>query len=461
MMSLRALLISLLIAVVTLLNFVAAVRGYMGSLQEAERLFDERLSAQIELIHFSLGRQHWRGGEVARWPEFTPEAGHVSADYHTEFQVWQSRDRVLARSIDLPDVPLVANNPGFTEFSHQGYRWRALVHLDPQSQLWYLVAERFDQRYRLAEAVIVRAILPLVLIVPLLAFAIWLIVTLAMRPLAGWVARLQEKDVRDFSPLPEAPLPRELRPLASAVNGLLNRLEQAFNREKRFSADAAHELRTPLAGLQLVAANLRARLQEAEPGAALALVSQLEQSANRMSHLVNQILTLNRTAQEDWVDGFTRVDLAALTKQVLADYYDAIEAKPLELDVDLPQPLILQGNAWALEILLGNLVNNAIKYSPKAGPLQVRAWQDGGHLHWSLADGGPGIDPQLRERVYDRFYRVGGDRHASDIPGCGLGLSIALQIVRLHQGQIHLTTSPWGGLQVNLQFAAAPPEPGP
>ncbi len=455
--SIRLFLILLLISVVTVANFTAAVRGYLGSMEEAEAFFDERLEAQLEYIHASLGLALRQPGAQIPLTIVPSLSLHrpLPLNYHIEFQVFHPVNGLVARSEDFPVQALVVWQEGFSEFEYEGVRWRGRIHWDVPLGLWYLVAERFDQRYSLAESVIVRAILPLVLVIPLLALAIWAIVTYALGPLKSLTQALSQKSVRDFSSLPHTRLPRELVPLVNAINALLERLAQAFAREQRFSADAAHELRTPLAALKVHAANLHASLQtQGESLQALELAERVQLSADRMGHLIQQILTLNRAADGAWSEHFTPTELLALSRQLCADYYPLADAKQQTLEIAAEGEYLVLGDPWALSILLSNLISNAIKYTPVGGQIRLDLRLQAQQVAWVLEDSGPGIAEELRERVYDRFYRVGGDRHASDALGCGLGLSIAQQIVQVHGGSMAMGVSSLGGLAVTLLLPA-------
>ncbi|HMY38586.1 MAG TPA: ATP-binding protein, partial [Marinagarivorans sp.] len=427
----------------------------VGSMQEAEAFFDERLEAQLEYIHASLGLALRQPGVQTPLKIVPSLSLHrpLPLNYHIEFQVFHPVNGLVARSEDFPVQALVVWQEGFSEFEYEGVRWRGRIHWDEPLGLWYLVAERFDQRYSLAESVIVRAILPLLLVIPLLALAIWAIVTYALGPLKSLTQALSQKSVRDFSPLPRPRLPRELVPLVNAINGLLERLAQAFAREQRFSADAAHELRTPLAALKVHAANLYASLKAlGEQSQALELAERVQVSADRMGHLIQQILTLNRAADGAWSEHFKPTELLTLSRQLCADYYPLADAKRQTLEIAAEGEFIVLGDPWALSILLSNLISNAIKYTPEGGQIRLNLELQAHKVAWILEDSGPGIAVELRERVYDRFYRVGGDRHASDTLGCGLGLSIAQQIVQLHGGSMAMSTSSLGGLAVTLML---------
>lgn len=451
--SIRWFLIILLVAAVTLGNFSAAVRGYIGSMQIAEDFFDERLEAQVEFIHASLGLalKH----SAAQYPlQIAPTIvlnRPLPSRYHIEFQVFHPQFGLIARSEDFPVEALVSWQEGFTEFNYHNIHWRGRIHWDEALGLWYLVAERLDQRYSVAESVIGRAVLPLIIVIPLLIIAIWWIVTSALSPLQKLTQSLSIRNARDFSSLPGIRAPRELIPLIAAINGLLERLAKAFAREQRFSADAAHELRTPLAALKVHAANLTHSLH-GEATIAQQLALRVQASADRMGHLIEQILTLNRTSEASFSEQLFPQDLLVISRQVFADFYAEAEQKQQSLEILSEGEYWVMGEPGALTILFGNLLSNAIKYTPKQGQIRLHLQRHAETIDWILDDSGPGIPAHLHERVYDRFYRVGGDRHQSNELGCGLGLSIASQIVNLHGGTIHMETSYLNGLSVQVQF---------
>jgi two-component system, OmpR family, sensor histidine kinase QseC len=237
--------------------------------------------------------------------------------------------------------------------------------------------------------------------------------------------------------------------LVESANGLLRRLEAGFERERRFTADAAHELRTPIAALKVHLQNLIDEMGGKETGP----LGKLKQGVDRMGHLVEQILTLNRTTPEHYIAQFACIDLFAVTKRVMesgligqsAEKSQRLEFEGLVCEV--------YGDLFALETLILNLLGNAVKYTPSGGRIIVKISIVDGAVTLQVKDSGPGIPAQMRERVFERFYRLGGDRHESGVIGCGLGLSIARHIVSLHGAAIELSDSGMGsGLCVTVTF---------
>lgn len=435
MKSLKTFLILALVATVTLVNFIAAVHGYRESMREAERLLDEQLSMQAHIL----------GAVDAR-------SGVVDTDTRPSrllFQVWDVQGRMLARSRNAPASPLPEQPAGFQDINYGGYRWRSLAHFFPERGLWVLVAERADIRYRLAEEVVIESVLPTVLGLPLICLLVLIIVNAGLRPLTQLARKLRGKQPHDLSPITLEPAPRELTVLVDSANELLRRLESGFERERRFTADAAHELRTPIAALKVHLQNLID-----EPGGAdTGTLEKLKQAADRMGRLVEQILTLNRTVPEHYVARFACIDLFAVTRHVMESglIAEATE-KSQQLEFE-GVPCEIYGDLFAIETLVLNLLGNAVKYTPAGGRIVVGTSVADGVVSLRVRDSGPGIPAAMRERVFERFYRLGGDRHESGTVGCGLGLSIVRQIAELHGAAVELSDSGMGsGLCVTVRF---------
>jgi two-component system sensor histidine kinase QseC len=443
--SIKVFLTLTLLSVAALLNFAAALRGYHRGMLEAEALFNQRMYKHLDLLNYSLPGLRLRAdGEFA--PISYPARVQVT-EVGLEFQ-WADLDgRLLAHSAGMPEVLVTELREGFHFANFGGYRWHVLAAPSADRQSWFVLAERDDQRYRMAESVILPAVFPLLLAMPLLGAIIWLLLGVGLRPVSQLARDLEQREATTLHALPAADLPVELQPLASSANALLRRLEASFTRERRFSADVAHELRTPIAALRIQVENLGF----ASPMHAEA-VAKLESGIERMSHLVEQILTLNRVAPDQYMGRFEPIALAAAVRRCIVEHSDALEQRSLEIEL-LGSEVTVQGDAYALDSLIGNLIGNAIKYTPAGGRIRVQTAADKDSVVLDVIDSGTGIPPEQRERVFDRFYRGGGDRHVTDAPGCGIGLSIVKQVADLHKARIELRDSVFAsGLMVRVVF---------
>lgn len=448
MKSIRRFLVIVLVAIVTLANFAAAVRGYLGSMDEAERLFNQRMLQQVDLLNYTLPLRASQAdaGVVIDFP-----ARPSDIESSLEFQWVRNDGTLLARSAAMPDTVLCSLEEGFRYFNFNNYRWHLLVTASADKQSWYILAERDDQRYRLAESMILQAVYPMVLAIPLIALIIWWVAGVGLRPVAKLATELRQREATDLYPIEQQDMPVELVQLTQSANELLRRLDASFAREKRFSGDAAHELRTPLAALKIHCENL---LHELHPAPESVVKVQL--GIERMSYLVEQILLLNRTAPDHFMGQFEPVNLTLLAKQAVVDYSAPLAQKNHQIEFDGDECWVM-GDRAALATLLNNLLGNAIKYTPANGMVVVNTWQRGKDVVLEVMDSGPGIPVAQQARVFDRFYRMGGDRHNSQTPGCGLGLSIVQQVVELHAAHIALTQSRFDhGLLVMVTFAACP-----
>jgi two-component system sensor histidine kinase QseC len=448
MKSIRGFLVIVLLAIVTLANFAAALRGYLGSMDEAERLFNQRMLQQVDLLNYTLPQ--WREQTSARADVLLFPARTSDAEASLEFQ-WVTQDgKLLARSAAMPEQVVVPLVEGFRFVNFHHYRWHVLVAPSADQKSWFIVAERADQRYRLAESMILQAVYPMVLAIPIIGLIIWWVLGVGLKPVTNLARELRQREATDLRSLDQQGMPAELVQLAQSANDLLRRLDASFAREKRFSGDAAHELRTPIAALKIHCENLLHELQPAP-----ASVIKLKQGIERMSYLVEQILLLNRTAPDHFMGTFEAVNLTQLAKQAIVEQSDTLELKHHHIEFNGDECWV-SGDRAALASLLNNLLGNAIKYTPDGGRIAINTWLRGRDVVLEVMDNGPGIPDGERERVFDRFYRLGGDRHNSKTPGCGLGLSIVRQVVDLHAAHIALTQSRYGqGLLVMVTFVAS------
>ena len=456
MKSIRIFLLVALLSTITLVNFIAALHGYRASMAEAQQLFDRQIAATARLL------------------ATLPVADHVplivSENDLQAFQVWAAEGHLLLRSDNAPQAPMGDRQQGYSEQNFSGYRWRVYSYPGVNGR-WIQVAERVDLRYRLADEVVLQSVLPILLGLPLAGLLIWLVIGRGLSSLRNLAAELRNKRAEDLSPLAlEAP-PEELQPLVRSTNALLQRLQASFDRERRFSADAAHELRTPISALRVHADNLARELSEnaqrRDGTAPPESLQQLQSSIERMAHLVEQMLNLVRMTPEHYPARFEAIDMHRLARDVIAELYPAFAGKQQEVELRGESALV-QGDRFALVVLLQNLLNNASKYTPEGGCVLVtvqaegqgKAQAEAQAIVLQVEDSGPGISPGEHKRVFERFYRVGGDRHASQATGCGLGLSIVQHIAELHHAGIRLTDSSLGnsqmpGLAVEVRFPAA------
>lgn len=434
MTSIRTFLIAGIVATLTLFNFVAALRGYQGSMQEAETLFDNQLLDLSQLVA-------------------NLDLAEVKGDFrlgnNVAFQIWQG-EQLLAASYHAPAESISERQPGFNYANFDSYRWRTFARFDEARARWIIVAERTDLRFVLAENVVLESLAPILLGIPVVALLIWFIVGRGLKPLHQLSEELRQKKAQDLQPVEYQRTPAELDQVVQSINGFIHRLNEALEREQRFSADAAHELRTPISALKIQLHNLAQEVNTSSEA-----WQQLQLGVERMQHLVEQLLSLYRSTPEKFAAECSLLDLHAITQEVVARFYPVIEARQQSLELE-GEPCLINGERFALETLVNNLLSNASKYTPHGGTIHLVVEQVNERICLVVEDNGPGIPAAEREHVFERFYRSPG-LNQSGVNGCGLGLTIVEHVARLHQATVQISDSSFGS---GVAFKVFFPEPG-
>ncbi|MES3007451.1 MAG: ATP-binding protein [Pseudomonadota bacterium] len=479
MASIRLFLTLTLIAIIVLVSFLSSLRGYRESMLEAESLFDLQLLEHVKLLSLLnpdlTAAGYTRVVEELVLPQQTDLA--LGAEMRIAYQVFNPDGSLLLRSVLAPVEQMSPFEIGYRDVNFNGYRWRVLAIRDPEQHHWLMAAQRYDLRYELAESVILEAVVPTLLSIPLAALLIWFIVGFGLRPIRVLAREVHSREASDLSTVELEGIPKELTPLTQSTNDLLRRLQSSFGREKRFAADAAHELRTPISTMKVQIHNLQTELASAAAtnapavnnntvnnSAANTTAAELHQTIDTMGHLVEQILVLNRTTPDQYMVQFVPVDIYELVRDIISAEYEQILQRNQNFELDGNSAWV-NGDATALRSLVVNVLTNASKYTPEGGNIrmQVRSVQGSvaqeqgarSQVQLQIEDSGPGIPETHHERVFDRFYRLDGDRHASGVSGSGLGLAIVRHIVEMHGAQIALSSSTrLGGLCVTITFDA-------
>jgi two-component system OmpR family sensor kinase len=436
--SLRARLLWLLLAAILLGTATQGLFAYRTALAEADEIFDYHM----QQMALSL-----RSGLPVNGADVRGEDAQDASSDEFIVQIWTSDGLRVYQSGGRSALPQRAVL-GFSEVQARGTRYRVLS-VQTRGQV-VQVAQDMAVRHQMARTLALRTVVPTVLMAPLLMLIVWWVVTRSLAPVSRVRRQLAQRQSADLDPVSEDDLPDEIRPLVRELNALFGRVREAFEAQKSFVADAAHELRSPLAALKLQVQGLRrAGDQEARERAA----GRLEAGIDRASRLVEQLLVLARH-QASATPGTPAQPhvLAALARQAVADASASAHARSIDLGLAPSDEAAIACHPDAIEMLLRNLLDNAIKYTPPGGTVTVQVRAEARSLLLSVDDSGPGIPPEDRARVLDRFYRVPG----SDATGSGLGLSIVKAVADLHGASLVLVSSPeLGGLRVELRFAQA------
>jgi two-component system OmpR family sensor kinase len=446
--SLRARLLVSLLAAILLTALAQGWSAYRTARAEADQLFD----VQMRQMAMSL-----RAGLHSRAPDGLAAPPNDDSGRDTEgvgfvLQVW-SADGIRVYQSSARDALPNRAVLGFSDVRAEGISYRVFSLQTPSQVIQ--VAQDMAIRREMAGGLALRTVAPIAVMAPVLMLLAWWVVGASLAPVARVRRQLALRQAEDLTPVSDAGLPDEIRPVVGELNLLLGRVRQAFDAQTHFVADAAHELRSPLAALQLQAQGL----QRADSEAARALaVQRLSAGIERAARLVEQLLALARQQASNASGApMQPVALADLVREVIAEMSgDTLAAAPAGIDLGLTQADdgTVMGRDEALRVLLRNLLDNALKYCPAPGRIDVAVLREGQQLLLRVDDSGPGIPEAERARVLDRFVRLPGQAAS----GSGLGLAIVKAIADLHAASLSLQTAPTlGGLRVELVFALVKP----
>ncbi len=436
MNSLRNNLLAWLLGAVALVGAAGAWVSYRNALNEANAFFDEHLRATAMLLR-----------DQAYGYSNTPGLPQEIPDYDFVVQVWTLDGVRVYLSRPHAVLPGLTTLGLSTAATPQG-RWRVFG-VEANGRV-IQVAQPMNIREQRAARLALRTIAPFALLLPALALLVVWIVGRAVRPVRRFADVLRDRERDALDPLDGDGLPDEIRPVATALNDLLARLKESVERERSFIADAAHELRTPLTALDLQVQSLRA---EAAGGGHDDAIARLEAGVARAARLVEQLLALARE-ERDGTRVLEPVALADAARDAIGEMLSLADKHRIDLGMGRSDTVQVAGDREALRVLIRNLLDNAIRYSPAGSQVDVSVERhDGAEPRAVLVvtDGGPGIPPPERERVFDRFHRVPG----TAAPGSGIGLALVRSIAAHHHAQIRLDEGPGArGLRVRVDFPA-------
>ncbi|WP_431097859.1 ATP-binding protein [Polaromonas aquatica] len=460
--SLRRRLLWFVLAAIFLAALLQAATAYRGALQQADAMFDDHLQQMARSL---------RSGIPLNVPM---EEADEDDRFEVYVQIWGQDGTQIFRSTRSALPPRAVL--GFSDVEAHGNRYR--VYTLQTALQTVQIAQDLDARSARARTLALRAVLPFAYLTPLLMLAVWWVISRSLAPIERARRQVAGRLADDLSPLANDGLPDEVRPLVEELNLLFGRVRGAFEAQRHFVADAAHELRSPLTALKLQAQALRRN--DEEPAAREAAIARLNQGIDRAIRLVEQLLVLAReeaagTAQTE--DGAspglasvaaTLVDLRDIVKLAVADVLPHAGHRQIDLGLSGTEPLKavqVKGHSEALRILLRNLLDNAVKYTPVGGQVDVSLGLQDGQPVLLVEDSGPGIAAEDRHRVFDRFYRAASvtaaagesanPAHPVLTPetGSGLGLAIVKVIAERHGATLQLGTSErLGGLRVEVRF---------
>jgi signal transduction histidine kinase len=429
--------VRVLLSLLGMLVVTAVIMGaltYRNVLAETESLFDY----QLRQMAFSLRDQ----GEIA------PAQASTLADQELDFvvQIWTADGRIIYPPRLRNDLPTRAVL-GLADITVQGKTWRTFS-VATQSRV-IQVAQPLQIRKHLAAGAALRSVAPLGFIAPAMALLIWWLAEQTLAPLSRLADGVRARDEQSLQPLPLAGLPDEVGPLVGALNGLLERLSHSLGVQRAFVSDAAHELRSPLTALRLQMQLLKRAPDDATRAEA---VEALNSGIDRAARLVEQLLALARAEPGAPIAEPLELDLSELVRVAVVDTVAFAHARGTTIELYADIPVTVRGDAASITVLARNLADNAVRYAPPGSHVELRVFEEAGVAVLRVDDAGPGIAPEERSRVFDRFYR----HAAGDEVGTGLGLAIVRSVAERHGATVVLDDSPLGGLRVEVRFAQRP-----
>lgn len=450
-MSLRGRLQAILLATFVLAWMAAFVGTYITARHGLETLFDAQLAHDAGVL-LALTRSGLQpAANVPDRPLNIPLAAHRYRET-LAFEVWRDGQPIL-RSPEMPPIKLPEHN-GYARLAIADQHWLGFTARSDDSHLAVWVGERFAVRRRVNNEIVRDVLLPLMLTLPLLTLLVGWGVRRGLLPLDRVAEEVAQRSPANLEPLTPHGVPAEIDGFVKRLNTLFMRVRDALEREQSFTSDAAHELRTPLAGIRTHA---HVVLRTSDDQQRQHAVEEVIRGVDRATHLVDQALILARLERDTLKEHFRAVDLGSLAAEVIAALDADATAKHMKVRLEAEIRVIVSGNPTALAIMVRNLVDNAIRYTPGNGAVTIRVFRHHDVPVLMVTDTGPGIPASERDQAFARFHRGA----ASGATGCGLGLSIVKRVVDLHDARITLATATGGqGLKVEVVWPESKIPPG-
>ena len=461
-MSLRKYLLISILLIITLITGVTVWSSYSESTREVKELFDAQLARSarlmlgLTLIEIRDGRLQELQSMILRNRLRLDEHKYEDVEmvltkepiYEMKlaFQVWDNQGNMILRSGNAPLYPLTQQASGYSEQIIDTTHWRIFSLWNDDYSYQVMAAEHSDVRDELIDSITWRLLLPFLIMFPVLAGLVWLAIGWGLKPLSRVAGEVKNRNIRNLDALDVESVPEEVKPLVLELNWLFATLKESFDKERRFTSDAAHELRTPLAALKTHAqlATMTDSCEDQKKS-----INKIMAGVDRASHVVNQLLVLARLEQghQQSID-MQPVDLTQLSQEMVSELHSLVSQRNIELSVEAADPQIVSGELTMLSMLLRNLLDNAIRYSPEGSRVELGFGQSKQGISLFVSDNGPGIADEEKDKVFSRFHRG----EALEETGCGIGLSIVRQVAELHRAQIKLSDNPGGGLRVEVRF---------
>ena len=463
--SLRNQLFSWLLVLLLPLIFISAIAGYYLASQYTNLAYDKSLYRTALALADQVSLEAL--GAQVNLPQVAKDLLEFDEDDDIYIRILGPRGDLLTTHSYLP-LPSTYPNADQSRYYYavlNGEKLRVVVYALPistditantsQNNVYVMVGETLKKRAGMANEILFSMLIPQLIIIVLVSGLLFFGIKRGLQSLDKLKTDLSQRNINDLSPIDNSKVPAELRPLLNAFNDLLVRVSSGISKEQRFIADAAHQLKTPLAGLKTQA---ELALREKEPSKVAHALTQINQASGNLAHMVNQLLILSK-AERDGATFlvFAPVDLHLLAQEVTSDWVSAALQKNIDLGFESAgflvgsQTVTVNGNALLLRELMNNLIDNAIRYTPAGGRITVGIRQENEMVIFYVQDNGIGLSKENQALVFERFYRVLGTQQE----GCGLGLTIVQEIAERHGASVSMTSEGEGkGTLFLVRFGA-------
>jgi two-component system sensor histidine kinase QseC len=439
--SLKRHILALALSAILLIWLAAAVFTYVDARRELNEMLDAHLAQASTLLVAQASHE---------LEEIETEHGPLPHKYslRVAFQVWLDGTQLRLRSANAPDERLTSQEDGFSDVVIHGKQWRVFSSWDHTHTMLIHVAELTEVREQLARGIAANLLKPLWLALPLLAVLLWWAVAGGLRPLTRLTSEVEQRAPDNLAPLDATATPAEVSPLIERLNQLFGRIGNVLEHERRFTADAAHELRTPIAAIKAQVQVARGATEDAER---LHALDNAIAGCDRATHLIEQLLTLARL-ENTTTEALATCNLHALAARTMAEIAPTALDRSIHLELAGSEAITVEGIPTLLTVLLRNLLDNAVRHTPEGSTVYVDISSAEGQPCLTVQDNGPGLPPEALERLSQRFYRPLGTAAS----GSGLGLSIVERIAGIHHASVLFSSSPQqAGLMARVTFHGA------
>lgn len=464
--SIHRFLVFSLLTILTIVMVLLAFLNYWQIEKQNQRVFETQLINSAEVLEALIGldiqkKQNTELGHLLRQSSKLTLDQMQSRPYNevislymkyqnkVVFQVWNTQDKsLILKSTNAPKWPLSNKPAGFEHTTGlSGHVWYSFALTNKADNTRIVIAMQNEFIHSINFALFFHDLTILFIVYILIAICILWTIQFSLQPLKDVTSEIARRDADSLHPINMRMVPLEIRPLIKALNRLFKRLNDTIRREKAFTADAAHELRTPLAALKT---QVEVAIREQDDEQRKHILKNIITGGNRCTHVVEQLLTLSRLEPNAKVHYQQRVNLNDSCSQLVAELAPLAINKNVEIELHAPEkPLMVRGNQVSIGIMLRNLIANAIQYTPEGGQVSVVLSELKSRIVLQVIDSGLGISREARERIFDRFFRQLGNK----TEGSGLGLSIVSQIVSLHNATIRVLTPKSGqGTEMRVSF---------